>query len=1205
MNASIIHVRKTTAALTDRKNHSLSAKACINDSFRSIFHRKEASLLGVALMLLLMLHSFPAVAQLNSGTIFGSVTDPIHAMLPGAVVTATAPDIGMTRSTTTNSAGDFVLPNLPPGTYTITVEVSGFSKLSKSGVYLNAADKLSAGVFEMKVGGATAEVEVKADVAQMQLQANSGERSDTITSQQLNDVATNGRNVLDYMRLIPGVAGVGAFGASGTGGLDSYNINGTRANSHEFTLDGASNVDTGNNGGTHVTINTDAIAEVKVLTSSYQAEFGKASGGTIAVVSKGGTNEFHGGVHFFHRNDGMNATGWYLNHENQSKVLYRYNTEGFDIGGPIKGLPVGKDKAFFFFSGEFYQQLIPGGTNSYYVPTKLERQGNFSQSFNSSGVPLTIYQPGTTTPYNNNTISSGNLYTPMQTIMNLYAQPNVSSYGESQFSYNRIDSLSYDNPRKEFIARVDYQITPNERAFVRWIGNRQNSTSPMQTWNLYCMGVVQVGSGCKNSQPGFNLSADLTSTIKPNLLNEVSVGPSVYRSTWKSVNDGLSVGKNNISLPLLYPVSSTTSIPDVSYGGNGMNYPWSYFGASPWFQANTTINATDNLTWVKSQHTFKAGIFYQRSRKDQIAWGNSNGQFNFNNCATSNDPSSCDSSTGSPYASALLGEFQHFDQSSTRPIGYFRYNQLEFYAQDTWKVSQNLTLDFGMRFVWIPPQYDDKRQIALFAPSAYVRASGIQIDTNGNIIPNSGNPIEGMEFASDHTLPKGGWKSRGIMAEPRLGFAWSPFSNNKTVVRGGGGMSHDREQGNLVFNPTFNNPKNVTTPSITANTYLPIGSIATAQQDSAGLLSGIIGADREGKVPTVYSFSLGIQQEISHGFTLDVAYVGSLSRHLVTARDANTIPYGTTFTKAAQNPANFAGGVVPNVEPNLPSEYAAAGYSFSGQYAYPTPYLAPYWGYDQIEYYKFDGTSNYNSLQTSVQRRFGKDLTLGAVYTWSKAMTTSSADESMVDPFNPNRYSYNVATFDRRNVAAINYVYSLPGVAKHLGGPHWLGYMTDGYQISGVSNFMTGTPTWTPYWQQGSLLTGGRDWSKVAPAFLAIDKQGKVILPKIGQPSKGTPDRLREGGMQTWDVSLFKNFQLGKNGQRSIQLRCETFNLGNHSNHATKDFGANLNLPSYNSGTYTPESVSLDTNYKQPTSDFSQLGPGGARVIQLGAKLYF
>ncbi len=1174
------------------------------DSGRSAQHHH--GWIGRALCLLLVLTAgagFTPVlrAQVTSGSIFGSVQDATGALIPGATITATEPSKGVTRTTTASGTGTFSLPNLPPGTYTVQVTEPGFNTLSKSGVILNAADSLNAGVFTLQIGQTATSVTVTADTGQLQVQTNSGERSDLITGKQLSEVAVNGRNVLDYMRLIPGVAGVGQFGASGTGGLDSYNINGTRANSHEFTLDGTSDVDTGNNGGTHVTINPDAIAEVKVLTSNYQAEYGKASGGQISVVSAGGSNDFHGNAHFFHRNDGMNATGWYNNYSKIPKQLYRYNTEGLAVGGPVK-----KDKLFFFFSTEHYQQLVPGGTTSYYVPTDQERLGNFSQSIDSNGDPLTIYQPGTTTAYNGNQVT-GTLNAAIQNLMKLYPAPNDPNYGVSENSFNRVDALSYNNPRHEYIGRADYQITPGERIFARWIGNYQSTVAPMGQLGLPCDSSLQIAGGCLNTQNGWNLAVDLTSTLSSHLLNEVSVGPSAYRSLTTGNNGNISVGANNIDLPLLFAVSSSTSIPDVGYSGNGQNYLSSYFGATPWFQANTTINANDNLTWVKSNHTFKFGAFYQRNRKDQIAWGNSNGQYSFNNCATSNNDRVCAQNTGSPIASALLGDFQSFDQSSSRPTGYFRYNQLEFYAQDTWQVSSRLTLDYGMRFVWIPPQYDAKNQIALFDPSIYVKADAIKVDVNGNPIAGSGNPLEGMAYASNGTLPKGGWNDRGVMIEPRVGFAWDPIGDHKGVIRGGFGMSHDREQGNLVFNPAFNNPLLETTPTVTSSTYLNFDSISTAPQAAPGVLSSVQGVDRAGQVPTVYSYSLGLQREAGWGLTYDIAYVGTVSRHLITSRDINTIPYGTAFTKAAQNPANFPGGVVPDVEPNLPPEYAAAGYNFSGQYAYAANYLAPYSGYDQLPYTKFDGTANYNSLQGSLQRRFGKGLTVGAVYTWSKSMTTQSNDNGFVDPFNPKLYNYQVASWDRRNVAAVNYVYDLPSVAKHLGNSHWLAYLTDNYQISGVSNFMTGTPNWTAFWVPANQLDGGRQWSKVPPAYLGFDQGGKPVIPAIGHPYAGTPDSIRSGGMQTWDVSLFKNVPLPGKHERSIQLRCETYNLFNHSNFASKDFGATLNLPAYNSdsGTYTPESVVTDSGYGQPTSVYSQLGPGGPRVIQLGTRLSF
>ncbi|MFC6646499.1 Plug and carboxypeptidase regulatory-like domain-containing protein [Granulicella cerasi] len=1144
-----------------------------------------------------------AGAQVTSGSIFGTVQDSTGAVIPGAKIVASAPSIGASRTVTSSGNGTFSIPNLPPGSYTLTITAKGFSSLVKDGVILNPADHLSAGTLALQVGSESASVTVSADTGQLQIQANSGERSDLITGKQLNDIALNGRNVLDILRVIPGVSGTGTFGASSTGGLDTYSVNGTRTNQHQFTMDGASNVDTGNNGGTQVTLNTDAIAEVKVLTSNFQAEFGKAGGGSIAVTSRGGTNDFHGNAHFFHRNEGLNANDWVSDHNGTSKPLYRYNTFGYQVGGPIK-----KDKLYFFFSNEFYRQLIPAGLVQYRTPTALERTGDFSRSVDSGGNALQIVNPATGTAFVNNTITAAQMtaaetaaFAQTQRILALFPLPNVANNN----SYNRQDPQSDQHPRTEYVGRVDYQITPNERLFARYINNQDTQTGPVGTFGLICNGTLIIPGGCTDKQPGWNLSVDLTSTLSPRVLNEVSIGPSVYKSQITGNNGNLSRQSNNIDLPLLYPVAADSSIPDISFTGNGASYPGSYFGATPWHQASTTIDANDNLTWSLHSHTLKFGVFYQRARKDQIAWGNANGQYSFSNCSTSAPGcvAGASSAQGSPIASALLGYFTSFDQSSARPTGYFRYNQVEFYAQDTWQVTPRFTLDYGVRFVYIPPQYDAHNQIALFTPSAYRAADAVTIDTSGNIVPGTGNPLNGMTYSNNGTLPKGGWNGQGIMPEPRVGFAWDFYGDHKGVIRGGFGTSHDRSQGNLVFNTVFGNPAVVTTPSISNNTFAGISS--SAVNASTGVLSGIYGADRSGQVPVTYSYSLGVQREVGGGVSLDVAYVGNVGRHQVTARDLNTIPYGTTFTRAAQNPANFAGGVVPTVEPNLPPEYAAAGYSFSGQYAYQQNYLSPYKGYGQMEYYKFDGTSSYNSLQASVLKRYSRSLTFGGFYTWSKTLTTSSSDESFVDPFNPRKYSYGVASYDRRSVAAINYVYSLPNFSQLFHAARWMGVITDGFQLSGLASMQSGAPVINALWYPANQLTGGSQWSKIPPAFVGVDSLGNLIKPTIGYPTLAARGSLRQGGLVTWDQSIFKNFNFGKESKgRYLQIRGEFFNILNHPNIAARDYNANVTLPSYN-GTYTPLSVSKDSNWGQPTSAFSNLGPGGPRVIQLAGKLYF
>src|ERR1700682_921953 len=348
---------------------------------------QESNALSVCRVLLItLLLSLSATvlhAQVTSGTISGTVKDSSGASVSGAKVTVTSSEIGLTRVATSSDEGAFVFPNLPPGTYKISVEATGFNKSESTGIGLSAAEKLNAGDFVLHVGGPETTVTVSADAGQLELQSNSGERSDLISGKQLNDVALNGRNVLDYMKLVPGVISSFDGHASGTGGLDAMNINGTRANQHEFTIDGASNVDTGNNGGTHVTINPDAIEEVKILTSNYQAEFGKAAGGQIAIVTKGGTNKWHGDARFFHRHEGLNANDYFnkksqlnpadpkLTPPHNDPPIYRYNYIGYQVGGPIR-----KDKLFFFWSQEFYRQFVPsGGVTQFYTPTALERQG--------------------------------------------------------------------------------------------------------------------------------------------------------------------------------------------------------------------------------------------------------------------------------------------------------------------------------------------------------------------------------------------------------------------------------------------------------------------------------------------------------------------------------------------------------------------------------------------------------------------------------------------------------------------------------------------------------------------------------------------------------------------------------------------------------------------------------------------------------------
>ncbi len=578
-----------------------------------------------ALALALSICAPPALsAQVTSGSINGTVKDTTGGVLPHASVTVSNPSSGVTRAVVTNDNGDFVVPNLPPGTYTIRVEVEGFKVLEKAGVALSATDRLNAGVFELTLGGTSEVVNVSAGGGELQLQANSGERSDLITGNQLNNLALNGRNILDFVKVVPGVVSSFDGQVAGTGGIESQRERHS-ANEHEFTIDGSSNVDRGNNGGTHVTLNPDAVAEMKILTSNYQAEFGKRRRAARRDHEKR-LAQLPRQRSLLRQERGAEREQLVCESGRDREGRVSVHFFGYDIGGPVlipkTGFNSNRDKLFFYWGQEYYRQRVPGGFDQFRVPTALERSGDFSQTVDGNGNPLVIYNPATGQPSPGNKIDRNALppaqqavFDQVSKIFNLYDLPNVS--GNNQYNFS--SQLSYDNPIREDILRLDYQVNGSNRLFGRWIHNMTEFESPMQNWNLTCMGRLQFPGGCIARAPSWNLALNLVTTISPTLVNEATFRPSVTRSDWRGNNGNISRATNGIDLPLLFPVTSDANIPDFGFTGNeNIDYPWSYLGANPWFQANTTINFSDTLTKVFKNHTVKTGVFFQRARKDQI-----------------------------------------------------------------------------------------------------------------------------------------------------------------------------------------------------------------------------------------------------------------------------------------------------------------------------------------------------------------------------------------------------------------------------------------------------------------------------------------------------------------------------------------------------------------------------------------------------------
>jgi Carboxypeptidase regulatory-like domain/TonB-dependent Receptor Plug Domain len=471
----------------------------------------------------------------STGSISGTIKDASGAALPGVTVTLANPSAAVTRTATTDASGVFVSPLLPPGTYTVSAELSGFKKIERSHVILPTASRINLGDLVLEVGNVAETLTVEAPVGRLQIQSESAERSDLVTNTQLRDLALNGRNITDLFKTIPGVvAGSTITTSTVQNVVGQFNVNGTRFNQHEYTVDGVTNLNLGNNTGALVTVNPDALEEVKIMTSNYQAEYGRAGGGFIALTTRSGTSEYRGGLRYFRRNEDYNANTYFNNANNRPRPPYRFNYYGWDFGGPVPFLGTKNDrKLFFFLAQEYYDQQTPAAlATNVLVPTPLERNGDFSATRDGQGRPVVIIDPLTGRPFPGNVIPSSRFFPGTQSLLDVFPLPNAPEGGAL---YNYTSQLPRDIPRREDIARVDWQIATGTRLSVRYIHNKDEDRQPLGTttaqFNVPIAGIVR-----KNG-PGDTLSLTLTHSFSPTLMNEfiygagrggVYIGPSTW-----------------------------------------------------------------------------------------------------------------------------------------------------------------------------------------------------------------------------------------------------------------------------------------------------------------------------------------------------------------------------------------------------------------------------------------------------------------------------------------------------------------------------------------------------------------------------------------------------------------------------------------------------------------------------------------------------
>ena len=1075
--------------------------------------RFDKTVLVVATQVVIVLCSAPFSTAQTTGVITGTITDPSGSNVPNAQVLIRNTGTGESRTFRTNNSGVYTAFALPVGQYDVTVTAEGFKTTTKAGIQLNVADKLAIN-FALEIGNVSQSVEVTG--ATPTVDTETADVSYTVSTRQMTDLAVNGREFTSLQQLLPGASRtMGDEGGTGFNSSRGFAINGQREVSTGFQVDGVENTDMGNGTGLLTSPGMETIGEFKMNTSNYSAEYGNAGGANLLVVTRTGTKDFHGAAYDYFRNNDLDARYFFAT----TRPALRYNNFGYRIGGPVF-IPhlynTHREKTFFFFAQEWRKKRTQD-TFLAATPTPAMRSGDFSAEAARIGQP--IIDPTTGKPFPNNQIPSGRLNAnALLLLQNNFPQPNQSGF--LNFNQNAPDS---DDWRQETL-NVTHQLTNNTQVQVRYIQDTE-------VWNM--SGVLWSSQSFPNigstvNLPGHSFLAKATTTISPTLLNEVSYD---YASNYGSKSKGAValhgayLAPQGLNIPPLFsrPAGAPDKVPNLYFSGGWGQIDTSYY---PWWAHHDIQSVTDNLSKTVGPHSLKFGGTYQHSVtpvESQVDPAYQGG-FTFSGVFT-NDP----------MADFLLGDAASYRQLSNVLTPVYTYNQLELYAQDTWKVRPKLTLNLGVRYFYIPHVYEQNNLIYNFLPSAYNPAQAVTVLPNGTIQPGSGNLLNGI-VGVKNGLPRDLVQNYPWQFGPRIGFAYDPSGQGKWSIRGGYGIGYYRVQGNDTYS-MVGNPPNASVVSV----FNP--SLDNPNTGQAGALqpSSLNSLDEKYKVPMIQTYSFDIQREITTGTLLDIGYVGTRGTHLERAV-------------------------------NLNQPFPEGGYQFNPELntnTIPAAFISPYLGYATINQKENTASSSYNSLQVQFKRQMSKGLLMQAVYTWSKTIADASAYGQLPQNSYDLRAERGLASFDRPHVFVLNYVYDLPFFHQKRG---FLGEALGGWEVSGIIQLQSGTP-YTVGLTGGTIGLATRP--NVVPGQSLMGPKtvnewfntGAFSFPAFGYFGNSAEYTIRGPATLNWDASLFKAFRIGEHV--TYQLRGDAFNVFNHTNFELTEGGANLNLGSGNFGQIT------------------------------------
>ncbi len=917
-------------------------------------------------------------------------------------------------------------------------------------------------------------------------------------------------------------------------------------------------------------INLDAISEVRVLLNTYRAEYGRAGGGQVQIVTKAGTSNYRGNIYEYVRNEAFNANNFFNNRSNIKKPRYRFNTFGANLGGPVPGLNGAEKKLFFFYSLEAPIVNRPGPARNWTMPTDREMQGDFSQTLDSQGRLINIKDPqrvglacsavGTPGPgcFPGNIIPRERLNPNGVALLNMLPRGNNFDRNFTQGQFNLTTQENAENPKMNNIVRVDWRPTARDNfyfTFKDWYSDQRGSevTAGPNKWGFFNTHYL-------NTDRGF--SANYTRIIRPNLVLDSDIGTrqqteQFYPLTdadWTRINRdtvGFNVGQFH---PELNP---RNVIPKVQFGASLPNAPNYTFDNRLVDQGEAWLTSVrSNLTYIRGSHSMKAGMYFEQSRNSEgsggVGAGPWAGQFNFQtDTANPGD-------TNYAYANALLGTFRDYTEidAYSEVIGK-RYIG-EAYLQDTWKATRSLTLDYGVRFLWytpwystqpaavfVPERYDPAKAPRLYQP-AVVNGANVALDpvtgeTKANVfvgsfVPGTGDRYNGMVTSADPNYPKGFRDSTGIEPEPRVGLAWDLTGDGKTALHASAGLYHNPHVNANGLDAMARNPPAQNTPSInygTMDTLLAAGAAGAFSNRP----SAVFGIERDAQTPRSYNYSVGVQRELGWGTVVDVTYAGFQMRNAEMNVSINTVPDGARFIDV--NPQN-----------RNPQNNAAK----------PDEFLRPYLGYQDITIRSHFGTGSYNSMQVQLNRRYIRGLQLGVAYTLAKTVS----DGTSYNTVRPGEaWNEGPTGSTQWHNLVVNYTWDVPH-----GSRLWDNLLTrgllDGWQVSGDTAIVSGD------WSGAASSTTTDNFDFVGGGGGTRARLvGDPVCKSNCDPTPGNPGsyldasafaRLTGRGdignapvaffrlppIVNTNLSAFKNFSLG--GGRRIQFRWEMYNVFNQVN---------------------------------------------------------